>query len=57
MADAIEPGTTVTIRYEPTGEERDVDLTAVPFFPGWVVLRKDGSVNPNPKLAPSEKKD
>lgn len=47
MADANEPGTTVTIRYEPTGEEREVDKTAVPFFPGWVELDKAGRVKPN----------
>ena len=47
MADAPEPGTTVTIRYEPTGEQREVDKTAVPFFPGWVEVDKAGRVKPN----------
>lgn len=39
----------VTIRNPQTLEERGVDETAVPFFPGWDVLKKDGSVNPHPK--------
>jgi hypothetical protein len=43
----------VTIRYEPTGEERQIDETAVPFFirpesPGWVQLKSNGAVNPKP---------
>jgi hypothetical protein len=29
----------VTIRYAPTGETREIDETAVPFFPGWTVVR------------------
>lgn len=32
----------VTIRYEPTGEEKVVDEAALPFFPGWVELDKAG---------------
>lgn len=34
----------VTIRNPQTLEERDVDETAIPFFPNWVVLDKAGRV-------------
>ena len=54
----------VTIRYEPTGEERQIDETAVPFFvrpesPGWVLLKSNGAVNPRPAAVVNnaEKKD
>lgn len=48
----------VIIRYEPTGEERDIDETAVPFFPGWVVLDAAGRKKPNqPATSTTEKKD
>jgi hypothetical protein len=49
----------VTIRNPQTLEERAVDESATPFFPGWDVLKKDGSVNPNPKTPANntEKKD
>lgn len=54
----------VTIRYEPTGEERVIDETAVPFFirpesPGWVLLKSNGAVNPKPAVPANnaDKKD
>lgn len=53
MAD--EPDTEVTIRYPHTGEEKQVPRGAVPFFPGWDVLKKDGSVNPRPATTTTEK--
>lgn len=46
MAD--EPDTEVTIRNRTTQEERQVMRGAVPFFPDWDVLTKDGRVNPKP---------
>jgi hypothetical protein len=38
----------VTIRHKTTGAERTVDKTAVPYFPDYDVLTKDGRVNPKP---------
>jgi hypothetical protein len=46
----------VTIRYEPTGEERQIDETAVPFFPDWVVLDAAGRRKANQPTT-TEKKD
>jgi hypothetical protein len=37
---------TVTIRHKTTGAERTVEKDAVPFFPDFDVLTKDGRVNP-----------
>lgn len=51
MAD--EPDT-VTIRNKTTGAEQDVFRAAVPFFPDWDVLTKDGRVNPRPAATPKE---
>jgi hypothetical protein len=48
----------VTIRYAPTKETREVFRSAVPGFPGWDVLTKDGRVNPNLATpATTDKKD
>jgi hypothetical protein len=53
----------VTIRYEPTGEERQIDETAVPFFvrpesPGWVSSRATGpSRSPPAPVNNADKKD
>jgi hypothetical protein len=49
----------VTIQYGPTKETLEVFRSALPGFPGWDVLKSDGSVNPNPAAAPStsNKKD
>jgi hypothetical protein len=47
MAD-LDPTELVTIKLEATGETREVPRGAVPYFPEYVLLKKDGSVNPNP---------
>lgn len=46
----------VTIRYTPTGETRQIDETAVPFFPGWKVVRDQPS-SATPAQTPDKKKD
>lgn len=51
----IDPTELVTIKREDTGETRQVARVAVPFFPDYVVLKSDGSVNPHP--ATPAKKD
>lgn len=43
-----DPTELVTVRNPETGEERDIPRGAVPYFPDYVVLKANGSVNPNP---------
>jgi hypothetical protein len=45
---ADDPTELVTIRHPETLEERQVPRGAVAYFPEFVQLKKDGSVNPNP---------
>jgi nucleoid DNA-binding protein len=45
------PTELVTVRNPDTGEEREIPRGAVPYFPAYVLLKKDGSVNPNPATA------
>ena len=47
----------VTIRYEPSGEERVVDEAAVPFFPGWVELDKAGRKKAHQSTTPADSKE
>lgn len=44
----IDPTELVTVRNPDTGEEREIPRGAVPYFPDHVLLKRDGSVNPNP---------
>jgi hypothetical protein len=43
----------VTIRYAPTGETREIDETAVPFFPGWTVVRPKAGDKASTKAEPT----
>jgi hypothetical protein len=43
-----DPTELVTIKFEATGETREVPRGAVPYFPDYVVLKSNGAVNPNP---------
>jgi nucleoid DNA-binding protein len=44
----VDPTELVTVRNPDTGEEREIPRGAVPYFPDYVQLKKDGSVNPHP---------
>lgn len=45
----------VTIRYTPTGETRQIDESAVPFFPGWRVVRDDKPSSAKPAQTTASK--
>jgi nucleoid DNA-binding protein len=51
MAAEVDPTELVVVRNPDTGEEREIPRGAVPYFPAYVLLKKDGSVNPNPATA------
>lgn len=57
MAD-LDPTELVTVKNPSTEETREIPRGALPFFTnnGFVALKSDGSVNPNP-ATPAAKKD
>lgn len=56
MADT-DPTELVSIKYESTGEIREVPRGALPYFvnQGFKALKSDGSVNPNPATTTTKK--
>jgi hypothetical protein len=44
----IDPTELVTVRHPATGEEKEIPRGAVPYFPEYVQLKSNGTVNPNP---------